>query len=116
MIAVRKERTMEALTKVQLQDLRAINGNPGCYSRCREDGELMTLVNMGLIRWVETGGYEITATGKSALEKTGTQTRINRVADAIRDNIAAALPRNVSVDYRYAAIAAIAAYEFEAKS
>lgn len=34
---------------------------------------------------------------------------INKVAEAIRDNVAAALPDGVSVDYRYAAIAAIEA-------
>jgi hypothetical protein len=35
------------------------------------------------------------------------QGMINKVAEAIRDNIAASLPDGVSVEYRYAAIAAI---------
>lgn len=61
---------MVSLTKVQLRDLRAIGGDPGRYSKCKEDGELMTLVNIGLIRWLEIGGYEITDAGRSALKET----------------------------------------------
>lgn len=57
------------LTKVQRRDLRTISRDPGCYSKCKEDGELMTLVNMGLIRWLEIGGYEITDAGRSALKQ-----------------------------------------------
>ncbi|TCU34032.1 hypothetical protein EV129_11315 [Rhizobium azibense] len=58
---------MTSLTNVQLRDLRAISGDPGRYSKCKEDGELMTLVNLGLIRWREIGGYEITDAGRAAL-------------------------------------------------
>lgn len=98
---------MMALTNEQQRDLRAINGDPGRYSRCKEDGELMTLVNLGLIRWMETGGYEITPAGRAFLENAKDKAKVDRVADAIRDNIADALPRGVNIDYRYAAIAAI---------
>ncbi|MBB3411177.1 hypothetical protein FHT87_005130 [Rhizobium sp. BK316] len=99
-----------ALTKEQMRDLRAIHGNPGCYSRCKEDGELMTLANLSLIRWIETGGYEITRNGIAALNEPK-KARLERVEAALRDNIQAALPKGVIVDYRYAALAAIAAAE-----
>ena len=62
---------MSKLTKVQLRDLRAINGDPGRYSKCKEDGELMLLVNLGLSRWINIGGYEITAAGRAALTEGG---------------------------------------------
>lgn len=57
------------LTAEQKRDLRAIAGDPGCYSKSK-DSELYELANLGLIRRVVSGGFEITPAGRAALATT----------------------------------------------
>ncbi|AXV15140.1 hypothetical protein CYG48_05145 [Neorhizobium sp. SOG26] len=54
------------LSAEQKRDLRAIAGDPGSYSKSK-DSDLYDLIDLGLIRRVESGGFEITAAGRAAL-------------------------------------------------